>query len=135
MPLMTWNDSFSVGIPSIDRQHQVIINTINELHDLIHDGGTNGVLASILRGLASYTRVHFAYEEMLFKRHDYPSTADHRASHERLLRKVLMYKDRFNGGEKNIAPELLEFLKEWLYHHIMEDDMAYSAHLRERGAK
>jgi len=135
MPLMSWNEKLSIKVPSVDRQHKVIIKHINELNDAIQEGNSKGVCRLILRSLSNYTRVHFAYEEMLFKRYDYPTKQEHLAVHERLLGKVVKYKDRFDKGETDIGEELLEFLQEWLYHHILEDDMAYSDFMVERGVE
>ena len=45
--------------------------------------------------------------------------------HQRMVDKVGEFKDRFARGETDVGPELLEFLKDWLSHHILEDDMAF----------
>ncbi|HSF75715.1 MAG TPA: hypothetical protein VLA84_18110 [Microcoleus sp.] len=33
MPLVIWNDSLSIGIPEIDRQHKQLIDQLNTLVD------------------------------------------------------------------------------------------------------
>ncbi len=38
MALMTWNDSFSVGIKTIDDQHIVLVETLNDLHAAMMKG-------------------------------------------------------------------------------------------------
>lgn len=135
MPLMEWNEKLSTSIPSIDRQHQVILKYINELHDGIEGGKVKSILDSTLDGLVNYTRTHFAYEEMLFRRYAYDKQAEHLEVHARMVEKISSYRDRYKRGEEDIGPELLEFLKDWLYHHILEDDMAYSEQLIAQGVK
>ncbi len=135
MPLMEWSEKLSTRIPSIDRQHQVILKYINDLHDGIESGETKGILDITLDGLVSYTRTHFAYEEMLFKRYGYEQQVEHLKVHERMVNRISSYRDRYKHGEKDIGLELLEFLKDWLYHHILEDDMAYTGHLIAQGVK
>ena len=135
MPLMEWSEQLSTGIPSVDRQHKVIVGYINELHDGIENGELKGVLDTILMGLVSYTRTHFAYEEMMFKVYHYAEKESHQAAHERMVARIAEFRERFKDGETDIGPELLEFLKDWLYHHILEDDMNYSEYLIGRGAK
>ena len=135
MPLMEWNEKLSTSIPSIDRQHQVILKYINELHDGIEGGKVKSILDSTLDGLVNYTRTHFAYEEMLFRRYAYDKQAEHLEVHASMVEKISSYRDRYKRGEEDIGPELLEFLKDWLYHHILEDDMAYSEQLIAQGVK
>ncbi|HGX93839.1 MAG TPA: bacteriohemerythrin [Candidatus Tenderia sp.] len=135
-PLMEWRDQFSVGIPSVDRQHKVLIKYINQLHiaSQREDGGALEV-GHILGGLISYTKVHFAYEEMMFRTYQYPETDDHMLSHQRVLEKVAWYKRRFDNQETGIAKELLDLLIYWLNHHILQEDMAYSQYLIKKGAR
>lgn len=135
MPLMEWSEKLSTRIPSVDRQHQVILKYINDLHDGIENGTVKSILDSTLDGLVGYTRTHFAYEEMLFKRYGYDHRVEHLRVHERMVSKISDYRDRYKHGESELGPELLEFLKDWLYHHILEDDMAYSEHLIAQGVK
>ncbi len=135
MPLMEWSPKLSTNIPSIDRQHKVILGYINDLHDGIESGDCKGILEITLNGLVNYTRTHFAYEEMLFRRFGYEQQAEHVEVHERMIGKVADFKQRYVHGDRDIAPELLDFLKNWLYHHILEDDMAYSEHMVGQGVK
>ena len=135
MPLIEWSDKLSTRIPSIDRQHRVILGYINELHDGLEKDEHRGILDHVLRGLVGYTRTHFAYEEMLFKRFGYEQHEEHMAVHRRMVGKITDFKERFSRGEADIGPELLEFLKDWLYHHILEDDMAYSEFMLAQGLK
>ena len=133
MPLMEWSEKLSTKIPSIDRQQKVILGYINDLHDGIERGEARTVLDSVIEGLVNYTRTLFAYEEILFKRYDYEQKAEHVELHQRMMAKITDFKNRYTGGERDIGPELLEFLTDWLYHHILEDDMAYTDHLIAQG--
>ncbi len=132
-PLMEWSPKFSTNIPSIDRQHKVIIGFINDLHAGMEGKEVRGIVGQTLQGLINYTRVHFAYEAMLFKVHGFDDQEEHLAVHERMVEKIGDFKQRFDKGEADISEELLDFLKNWLFHHILEDDMAYSEHLRDKG--
>ena len=39
MAFVQWKDSYSVGHPQIDQQHQRLLAMINELHDVMSAGG------------------------------------------------------------------------------------------------
>lgn len=135
MPFIEWNENLSVHVPSVDRQHRTLIKYINELSDAVERGNSQALVGHILKGLAGYTKIHFAYEEMLFKSYNYPETDDHKTVHVKLLEKVTTFGDRFERGETDIGPELLAFLKRWLNHHILGDDMAYSEFMRKHGVQ
>lgn len=63
MALIEWNDSLSVGISSIDRQHAVLIKLTNQCESV--SGGDDDALTlrQIIPGLTDYTVVHFTDEE------------------------------------------------------------------------
>ncbi len=51
MPLIQWNESFSVNVVEIDKQHQKLVGMINDLYDAMHQGKGNDVLGKIIDGL------------------------------------------------------------------------------------
>ena len=59
MALMTWNDSFSVGVKAMDEQHKGLVRTLNELHAAMMSGQAKAVSGDLLKTLAKYTRDHF----------------------------------------------------------------------------
>lgn len=135
MAFYEWRDELSVNIPSIDRQHQVLIGYINDLHDAVGSASANVLAARVLKKLVQYTTVHFLYEEMLFGAYNYPQDADHKASHQRFIDQIERMEKDCAAGDSAVAAKLLELLKSWLNHHILKDDMAYSAFLLEQGVQ
>ena len=128
-----WDDGYSVGILSIDRQHKVLIDYINRLDEEIRKSESDrSMLMYILNGLVGYTKSHFKYEEMLFDLHEYPEAEKHKEQHAYLFNQVAEFRKRFDAGDPNVGKELLAFLKDWLNIHILQEDKAYSPHLLER---
>ena len=136
MAFFNWNDDYSVGILSIDRQHKVLIDYINRLNDEICKAEIDrNMLMYILNGLVGYTKSHFKYEEMLFALHEYPDTDLHKEKHLNLFDRVAEFESRFDAGDPGVGDELLAFLKDWLNEHILKDDKAYSPHMLERNVR
>ncbi len=135
MPVIEWNDTFSVGIESIDIQHKKIFELINRAHDAAGSPHSRDILHSIFDELFSYVLVHFNYEENLMEKYEYEDLFIHRESHENLKRKVQEYHKRLNEGEPVSTHETLGFLLDWLTGHIQKTDMAYRETLIERGAR
>ena len=135
MPLIEWNEQWATKMASIDRQHKTLVGYINKLHDANQKGDPGMVLGFILNNLINYTKVHFSYEEMLFRMYDYPEEEDHKIAHKKLFEKVGKFKSRFEAGDMTVGNELLDFLKLWLNNHILKEDMAYSQFFIDKGVK
>ncbi len=135
MATIQWSDDLSVHIPSIDRQHQTLIKLINKLDEAIRNDNGKMVLKVILTELTRYTQVHFIYEEALFDMHGYTESENHKKAHEKLFERVEYFNKELNKHHDDIYDELLAFLNDWLYSHILKQDMAYSKHLVDHGAE
>lgn len=125
MPLLTWNDSLSVGVRAIDTQHSTLLSILNDLHDAMLQGRAKEVTGPLLRKLLNYTRDHFSAEEAMMAAAKYSGLPAHRREHERLTRQVEDYAARFDRGECSINIDLLHFLRTWLTNHIQQSDKAY----------
>jgi len=121
-----WSDNLSVGVPSIDRQHKVLISLINELNSSIEAGKGQADAKSILKKIINYAIAHFIYEEGLFTSYKYEATEEHLASHEKIKSKLLELKSKSDDSKFNLPDELMSFLKGWLNNHILKEDMGYS---------
>lgn len=126
MSLLQWEDRFSVGVDQFDRQHRVLVDLINELHEAMRTGKGQQELGVILEKLVQYTRVHFASEEEWMVRYQYPEYPQHRASHDHLTRQVLEFQRQYKDGTIGLSVQMIQFLKEWLVNHIIGEDKAYA---------
>ncbi len=135
MAFIEWNDSLGVGVPTLDRQHQKLIGLLNGLHEAMRAGQGHAVLDQTIGELATYTQTHFATEESLMARHDYPEAAAHKAEHAALIDQVAEYRRKVEEGQLGVSTELIAFLKDWLQNHILGTDKRYGPHLTARGVR
>jgi hemerythrin len=135
MALVQWSDKFSVGIPSIDAQHQKLFSLLNDLYDAMQRGHSKDILGKILSELISYTANHFATEEKLFTQHAYPDRVAHKKEHDALVQKALKIKADFESGKTGVSMELLSFLKDWVQNHIQGTDKQYGPFLAGKGVR
>jgi len=133
MPLAQWDSHYSVGIDSIDSQHQKLFAMINELYNSMRAGNVAQVVPDILRRLEAYCREHFTYEEGLMLKAGYPGYLAHQAEHIKLIEKALTLIKEFDESKVVRSLALLTFLKEWTQRHILYSDRHYSAHLLAAG--
>jgi len=134
MSLLAWNDSFSVGVKTIDQQHSGLFDIVNELHSAMMKGQTKNVLGHLLEKLVKYTVEHFTYEERMMEGANFPGLVAHRAQHIDLTRQVGEFMARYKRGDSTLNIELLRFLSDWLTKHIQHEDKQLGAWLNRRAA-
>lgn len=132
---VTWSERYSVGVASIDTEHQKLIGMVNDLHAAMMQGKGKEVLGKIFDGLAAYTVSHFTREESLMRVHSYPGLERHKAEHDKLIAKVKELQAGYKSGQAAISMDVMAFLQHWLVDHIVGVDKAYSAHLKVAGVK
>ncbi len=126
-----WSDALSVGVPTIDGQHRVLIAYINQLSSAIKRQQSATVMGLVLAGLEGYTRVHFKFEERIFDRLHWHDSEDHARGHRMFEQQIAGFRSRFAAGDTQLAVSVLEFMVRWLAEHILVDDMAYSEFFHE----
>jgi len=130
--MFEWKPDYSVKIASIDGQHQNLFRMAEELYAAMNAGQGKAVLSKTLDRLVQYTQVHFAHEERLMQAHRYPDIGTHIAEHRALTQKVVAFQSEFEMGKALITVQLLNFLKDWLQHHIAQSDQRYAPFLKEK---
>jgi hemerythrin len=130
--MFEWKSQYSVHIPSIDGQHQNLFRMAEDLYGAMAAGQGKLALGKILDRLVQYTKVHFAHEERLMSLHRYPGMAEHVAEHQALTRQVVDFQTDFESGKALMTIQVLQFLKDWLKHHIAESDQKYAPFLKEK---
>jgi hemerythrin-like metal-binding protein len=135
MALIKWNQSFSVGVQSIDKQHTVLFDSLNELHASMMSGQAQNMTGPLLKKLLDYTRNHFSEEEKMMAAAKYPGLTDHLAKHRILVKQVEEYAARYEKGEITLNLHLLNFLRDWLTNHIQKTDKEYGPWMNEHGVK
>ena len=125
MTLLSWDKRFSVGPPSVDVQHQLLVESLNELHSAVMRGEARNVTGLLLRTLLVYTRNHHASEEALMVKVHYPDLQQHQALHLELQQVLQTHLTRLERGESALSLEFLHFVRDWLSNHIQMVDRAY----------
>ena len=125
MAFMTWDNRYSVGVATMDEQHNVLFGVLNDLYDAMKKGQAQNVTGPLLKKLADYTRRHFAAEEAVMMSTGYPGLAAHRAKHRDLMQQVDAFAARFERNDVMLGVDLFNFLRDWLSTHIQKEDKEY----------
>lgn len=137
MDQIEWTDTFSVGVPTIDEQHQRLVALINRLFLAIMDNAGEAILGEVLAELGRYAHHHFAYEERLLAENGYPAAQFnvHRAEHERLTAAVADFNRRMQTDSATLDLALYDFLRGWMTDHLCGSDSQYATFLAARGVR
>jgi hemerythrin len=135
MATINWDESLSVKIPSIDKEHKKLINLVNSFYDSLSQGSGKEKLLIVIEALKEYTIEHFSTEEMYMKHLNFPGYNSHKSEHKKFIETVLLFEERYKNGKLIISVEVTNFIKDWISNHIMGTDMKYSDFLIQRGVK
>jgi hemerythrin len=135
MPVFTWNDSYSVGLTSMDNQHKKLFDLINKLYDAMGAGKGQEAVGPAIKEMLDYTKTHFTAEERILERHNYPGLAEQKKQHGIYIQKVTDFQQKAQANSLTLSFEASQFLKEWLLNHIQVIDKQYSDFLKAKGEK
>lgn len=128
MTQLIWDDSFSVGVPELDRHHQRLAELINELAASQDKPAHSEEIVDILSALSDYANYHFAHEEHLMGVHGYPDLADHLSEHNVFCEMVANACYQATCSALDL-PALLAYLCTWWEDHILRVDIKYKPFL------
>lgn len=123
--MFAWKDSYSIGVQEIDAQHRRLFSLADELHSAMNSGKGKEILEQVLHNLVTYTKTHFASEERLMQKCGYAELPAHKAQHDSLTQQVVKLQDDFKAGKAMLSVEVMQFLSNWLRHHIGSTDRKY----------
>ncbi len=126
-----WNDSYSVGVETVDLHHRYLIKLLNGLCRMIRHQQPIGKVVHALYELRRYAEIHFAAEEQQMDCHDHPLFIQHRQLHQQFRNELLKYDQQLMKNPLTVGIEMVNYLHDWLIHHIAEMDKETFALLRE----
>ena len=124
MGAVSWNPDLITGIDDIDQDHREIFVIANRLAaDPAGHESMGGALA-ILKTMEVHVARHFAAEEELMLRHDYPMMLEHMVEHGRILDYVtsLCREVRDDGADVDVLSVANRLLCTWMVSHIITLD-------------
>ena len=122
--LFPWTRSLETGHEEIDRQHKKLFSLINELAR----SSVRGVSSDLHRTfdeLSRYAKLHFEFEESVWAEffNEDPWLKKHNSKHKSFLPAVSALQSNTKGKPLiEAVEEILQFLIDWLIHHIFDED-------------
>lgn len=119
---------YFTGITLIDEEHKQLFAYANEAYDLLQEEfipDKYDRIVAILQELRNYTKKHFSDEEAYMESIQYKRIFTQKIQHQEFINKLDNIDiDSIEAGENQDEAiiDILEFLTNWLIHHILELD-------------
>ena len=131
--LFPWSKKYSVGLVTIDQQHEVLIDLIDMMmEEDKKESGHSPELQLVASSLLNYCQAHFHFEEAIMRRIELPVRAAHQKLHDQFLNSVATKLEAHAKGNCELG-EIITLLKDWLIGHILSEDVKYVPHFKAGG--
>ena len=129
-----WNPDLETGSVVIDNQHKQLIAAVNALFDAQQSGKGRQEVEKTMEFLVGYTVKHFADEEKLQEKHNYPEYLIHKQTHIDFKRVALELAKELsqNGPTDAFISKAYVTIGDWLVNHIKGDDFKMAAYVRSK---
>lgn len=122
MALLAWREQFSVGIASVDREHQALISIINQLFEAWIANGLRPCVDGFFDDFFNLVYAHFAYEERLMTGRNYFALASHKRDHDAFIDEIRsMFATAMANGDLD-CEAFAARLEKWFARHFRNHD-------------
>ncbi len=129
------DSKYILGHPTIDSQHEKLLNLIDELHQQV---GLHRVSETSIKEvhhfLIEYATEHFGVEADLMTRYSYPEAEVHLAKHNWFIGRIAStFETTETSDALAKAFDTLMALNSWFLNHILKDDAEFVKFLKAKG--
>jgi hemerythrin-like metal-binding protein len=126
IPISELENRYLLGVESMDITHRAFVNLVNAL-----GACDRSRFVELFPELVVHTRAHFAAEEEMMERSEFPATSEHRSEHARVLGEMERFAAGLRDGRTQLARAyVIDALPRWFYLHAETMDSALAAHLK-----
>ena len=126
---MEWDDRYLVGHQAMDDTHREFVALVNAMLR-----ASDGDFAAALDAFARHAEEHFASEQRLMERYDFPPRDCHVDEHERVLASVREVRSLVAAGDIAEGRGLAQALADWFPGHSDYMDAALATWVMKKVA-
>lgn len=127
----SWNDSYLLDIPMIDKQHMNFFRLFDKLSTMGKQNDSYENIKEVIVELEKYTHNHFNTEEALMKKAMVEDIDLHIEQHKLFINKVEEFKVAYSYHNLMLVEQMVSFMRKWFIMHISEVDADYAAKVRD----
>lgn len=127
MSIIDWRDDrFELGVDVMDDTHREFVEQVNQLQQ-----ASDADFPALFDRFIEHTRAHFEMEEKLMRDTRFPSYAEHKEDHLRVLGELNQFRKRVHKGLLVFGRNYIrERMPSWFPLHAATMDSALAMHLK-----
>lgn len=122
MKYLQWSEKFSVGVDSVDYEHQNLMDMINMIYAELEDRRDVAEITNTISDVHAEISAHFALEERIMRQAGYEEFDAHKNDHEDLLDQIRAMMDAIENDPEPALDTLSDQLADWFSHHFATFD-------------
>ena len=122
MALLEWKAEYSVGNASVDQEHELLIEQINQIYEQLSQPADTITVEAMLGDIHADISAHFALEELLMREAGYAEYEAHKEDHEDLLDQIHDLIFSFAENPDSGRELLTNRLSDWFGRHFASFD-------------
>ena len=122
MKYLQWRDEFSIGVDSVDFEHQNLMEMINMIYAELDNRRDIAEIRRTVGEVHAEVSAHFALEERIMRQAGYEEFAAHKNDHENLLDQIRTLMDAIENDPEHALDVLSEQLADWFSGHFNSFD-------------
>lgn len=124
--MIKWKDEYSIGVETIDEQHQKLFEIANRAYALLKNElllDKYDRIVDIFGELKEYTEHHFRFEQEYMASIGYRKMLSHKVVHDDFVEKIKgINLDKMDEEQDQYLMDLLDFVVQWIEQHILGMD-------------
>jgi len=122
MKYLQWREEFSVGVDSVDFEHQELMDMINMIYAELENRRDIAEIRQTMGEVHAEISAHFALEERIMRHARYEELDAHKNDHEDLLDQIRNMMDAIEDAPERALDVLSEQLADWFSNHVASYD-------------
>ncbi len=135
MAALIWSHTALAGVESIDNQHGILLDQLNELRSVLVRGANPAEIRPLIRQVSQLFHLHIESEARLLAGNEFPGLAQYNAEGRGLFERLAVFDLRFEQRQANAVFELVEYLRKWFSNHTCTAGQPYTHWLRSTGTR
>jgi methyl-accepting chemotaxis protein len=134
-PLIDSTDSMKNDISELNEQHIRIIELADAVYIGLRTEKPKKDVKESLKMLVDFSAWHFSNEERYFDEFAFKNRKEHAQKHKEFHDKLTLFSKQFQAGKVKFYDETMQYIKNWIETHFVEDDQTYVELFKSKGLK
>ncbi len=129
-----WDNDLSCGIPWIDSQHKKLLDSFNDLLNVVTKKDDAVQLSKVIKFLQYYVKAHFQTEEKFMLQNNYHGYNTQKRQHAVFVKKIEDLKVEFDriGATDLFVKKVASEVWDWYKKHIATSDKEFAEYLKSK---